>query len=120
MNGRRIGATLMILVAHLAGCSDANPAAEVSAVAAPDFIAYPVLESGDSVTGEELDLFVGNTVVLEAVLYDTGTSIDALEPSGTADAGVDRDSIVVPIPKYLAEHVIPIPEGVAELVIPIP
>lgn len=120
MNVLRIGATLMFLVAHLAGCSDANAPTEVSAVAAVHFTGHAVLEPVDSVAREGMSRFVVNTVVLESVHDDTGAALVAPELPGTADAGVDHDGVVVPIPKYLADRVIPILEGVAEGVIPIP
>lgn len=81
----------MFLAAYLAGCSDANAHTEVSAVVAPHFTGYEGLEPGDPVAGGELRLYVGDTVVLETVLDDTGAVLIAPEP-GMYDLQVSLDS----------------------------
>lgn len=91
MSGLRIVAVLMFLAIHLAGCSDAQTHTEVSAVVAPHFTSYEGLDPGDPVAGGELRLFIGDTVVLETSLDDTGTVLVAPEP-GTYDLQVSLDS----------------------------
>jgi hypothetical protein len=92
MNGVRIGAVLMFLAAYLAGCSDANAPTAVTAVVAPHFTGYEGLEPGDPVAGGELRLYVGDTVVLETVLDDTGAVLIAPEPR-RYDLQVSLDSL---------------------------
>jgi hypothetical protein len=89
--GLRLGVALTLGLAVLAACSDAGGGTEVSAVVAPDF-SYEGLEPGDAVPGATLRLSTGNTVVLEAVLNDTGSVRIAPDP-GTYDVQVSLDSV---------------------------
>ena len=84
-----ITVALVVLVMAAAGCSDAVPSTEVSAVVAPHF-SHEGLEAGDPVPGATLRLYKGATLVLETVLDDTATVEVALAP-GTYDLQIESD-----------------------------
>ena len=86
---------LLLLVAVVAGCSDAVPDTEISAVVAPDF-SHGGLETGDPVAGGELRLYKGDLIVFEATLDDTGTVVVSPEP-GTYDVQVYLGSTDDPV-----------------------
>jgi len=81
----------MFLAAVAVGCSETPEYTEVSAVVASHFTGYEDLEPGDPIAGGELRIYVGDTVVLETVLDETGAV--SIEPeSGTYDLQVSLDS----------------------------
>jgi hypothetical protein len=90
MSGLRIGIVMMFLVAALVGCSDANAPTEVSALVADHFAGYEGIEPGDPVAGGDLRLYVGDTVVFEAVLDHTGSARITPEP-GSYNVQVSLD-----------------------------